>query len=767
MSGAFHGRREDFRLVTGQGKYTSDWDFPDQVHAHFLRSDRAHAQLRGLDLAEALASPGVLAILTGEDTKAAGFGPAPALIRFPGKDGMQLRNPHREVLAETRVRFVGQEVALVVAETAAQAQEAAEKIIVDYVDLPAVVDAEEALKPGAPQLYAEIPNNLAFDFEYGSKQKTDAAFAKAAHVTKLALDARRIAGNPMEPKAATVLYDAVKDVYDLYVPSQGLTMMRHGLAVGTKTPEEKLRVHAHDVGGGFGIRGEAYSEYCALMLAAKKVGKPVKWVGTRAETFVSDHHGRGVKLYGELALDAEGAFLGLRIEWVINGGAYLSSPGGFTNTLAPSGSIVSIYRTPVAHGLHRLVLTNTTATTPYRGAARPNVTYLMERLVDEAAIEMKMDRVELRRRNLIPKAAFPYTTPTGAEYDSGDPLGLLDDVLKHADYSGFEARRAQAKARGKLRGVSVCMFVEPAGGGSSPVEETAIQFGASGNPTIYTVSGPSGQGHETVFPEIVAEVFGVKPEHVTLRYSDPDGPPLRGDGTIGSRSLMSHGSSLLLAAREAVKKGRDLAARHLEAGADDIEFSGGRYTVKGTDVSVGILELAKIYAAKGESPLDTLHGLPAPRAFPTGAHIAEVEIDAQTGECELMAYVAVDDAGNIINHTLAEGQVHGGIMQGFGQVFDEVVLYDAGGQMLTGSFMDYCMPRAHELKGMKLYDRPIPAPGNPLGAKGVGEAGVTGAVPTLSCAVMDALRPLGVTHLEFPYTPSRVWNAIQAAKKNG
>ncbi len=765
MSGKFHGRREDFRLVTGQGKYTSDWNLPDQVYGHFLRSDRAHAELLGVDVSAALKSPGVLAIVTGEDTKAAGFGPAPALIRFPGKDGMKLRDPHREVLAETRVRFVGQEVALIVARTAAQAQEAAEKIVVDYRDLPSVTDAEAALQADAPLLYPEIENNLAFDFEYGSKEKTDEAFSKAAHVVKLTLDAKRISGNPMEPKAATVSYDAARDVYDLYVPSQGLTMMRHGLAVGTKIPEEKLRVHAHDVGGGFGIRGEAYSEYCALMLAARKVGKPVKWVGTRAETFVSDHHGRGVKLFGELALDAKGEFLGLRVQWIINGGAYLSSPGGFTNTLAPSSNIMSIYRTPAVHGLHRLVLTNTTATTPYRGAARPNVTYMMERLIDEAAREMNIDRVELRRRNLIPKEAFPYKTPTGAEYDSGDPAGLLDDALKFSDYSGFEKRRAEAKARGKLRGISACVFVEPAGGGGSPVEETAIQFGASGNPTIYTVSGPSGQGHETVFPEIVAEVFGVKAENVTLRFSDPDGPALRGDGTIGSRSLMSHGGSLLLAARESVKKGRDLAAKHLEAHADDIEFTDGRFVVRGTDLGVGILELAKIYAAKGENPLDTKFGLPAPRAFPTGAHVAEVEVDADTGECELMSYVAVDDAGNIINHTLAEGQIHGGIMQGLGQVFDEAVIYDDNGQMLTGTFMDYCMPRAHELKGLKLYDRPIPAPGNPLGAKGVGEAGATGAVPTLACAVIDALRPAGVHHVDFPYTPSRLWNAMKEAKR--
>ncbi len=765
MSGAFHGRREDFRLVTGQGKYTSDWNFPHQAYGHFLRADRGHADILSVDISAALASPGVLAVLTGADTTAAGFGPAPNMVKFPGKGGSKMKPVPREVMAHKKVVFVGQEVALVVAETAAQAQEAAEKIIVDYHDLPAVVDAEAALEPGAPVIYRELENNLAFDFEYGAQAETDAAFAAAAHVTKLALDAPRIVGNPMEPKAAVTIYDAAKDVYDLYSPSQGLTGMRAGLSVGTGIPEDRIRAHAHDVGGGFGIRGEAYTEYLSLMLAAKKVARPVKWVGTRTETFVSDHHGRGAKLFGELAIDRDGRFTAMRILWIINAGGYLSTPGAFTNTLAPSSNITSIYKIPAAHGLHRVVLTNTTPTTPYRGAARPNVTYLIERLIDEAALELKMDRVELRRKNLIARSEFPFKTATGAVYDSGDPAGLLDDVLLHSDFQRFAERKEATRQNGKLRGAACCIFIEPSGGGSSPQEETFIKFGESGNPVIYTVSGPSGQGHETVFPEIVGREFGIAPENITLRFSDPDGPPLKGDGTIGSRSLMSHGGSLMLAAREVVKKGRELAASHLEAAAEDIEFTDGRYRVKGTDVSITLLDLARKSAANGANPLDTMYGMPAPRAFPTGAHVAEVEIDPATGEVELMSYVGVDDCGNVINHALAEGQVHGGLMQGFGQVFDEVCLYDANGQMLTASFMDYCMPRAHELKGLKLYDRPVPSPTNPLGAKGVGEAGATGSVPTLACAVMDALRDVGVTHLDLPYTPARIWRAIRAAGK--
>lgn len=763
MSGKFQGRREDHRLLTGGGRFTSDWNFNDQVYAVFLRSDRSHAKLRSIDVSAALEMEGVLTVLTGEDTKAAGFGAAPVLVRYTGKGGTTFPHIHREVIAETRVRYVGQEVALIVATTEAIAHDAAETILVDYEDLPGVVDAEEALKPGAPQLYDHIQNNLVFDFEYGNEATAQEVFDEAAHVTKLVADAPRLVGNPMEPKAAFATFDSATGVYDLYAPSQGITMMRGGLSVGTGIPQDKLRCHAHDVGGGFGVRAEAYSEYCSLLLAAKKVGRPIKWLATRSETFLSDHHGRATKMYGELALDTKGKFLAVRFTWIVNAGGYLSAAGSFINTMPPSTHAINVYTIPVVHGLHRIVVTNTTPTTAYRGAARPNVSYIVERLVDEAAHEMGIDRLELRRRNIIPKEAYPYETPTGSVYDSGDVSGLLEDAVKYSDWRGYSKRLRQSKARGKLRGRALCVFTEPAGTGGSPVEETAIKFTEAGKAILYTVSGPSGQGHETTYPEIVAAVLGINTDDISLRFSDPDGPPLRGDGSIGSRSLMSHGSALHNAAKVVVEKGHELAAKYLEASAHDIDFVDGRYRVKGTDLFVGIQELAKACAGT-ESSLDTRFSGTQMFSFPTGAHAAEVEIDPDTGVVEIKIYVGVDDCGNVINHELAEGQVQGGIMQGLGQVFGEVCIYSDEGQLVTGSFMDYYMPRAHDIKGLSLYWRPVPAPNNPLGAKGVGEAGTTGAVPTLANAVIDALRPLGINHLDLPLSPSRIWGAIATSK---
>ncbi|MFN3891012.1 MAG: xanthine dehydrogenase family protein molybdopterin-binding subunit [Beijerinckiaceae bacterium] len=762
MGVAFKGRREDFRLVTGQGKYTSDWSFPDEAYGFFLRADRAHARIVSLDASAARAHKGVLCVLTGEDVR--GAAPVPPLVKYPGKGGMTLRQTGRDILAVERVRYGGEPVAFVVAATLADAMDAAELIEVEYDDLPIVLDAEKALEPGAPLLYDYIENNLAFDFEYGDRAKTEDAFARAAHVTKLTLDAARIAGNPMEPKACVAKFDAAKEMFDVYVPTQGITLMRPGLAVAAGVPEEKIRVYALDVGGGFGVRGEAYPEFVACMIAAKMTGRPVKWVSTRSETILSDHHGRGAKMTGELALDAEGKFIGLRIQWIVDCGAHLSGPGPFINTMAPSVHAANVYQIPALVGLHRLVLTNRTPTTAYRGAARPNVSYLMERLVEEAARETGRDRIELRRKNLIPKKAFPYKTPTGSVYDSGDPAGLLADVLKEADWKGVEKRRKAAQKRGKLYGAACSVFIEPSGGGAAPREEVAIRFGENGNPVLYTVSGPSGQGHETVFPEIVGRIFGVDPEKITLRASDPDGPALIGLGTIGSRSMMTHGGALSNAANTVIRKGRELASKHFEAAEADIEFADGSYRVRGTDLSVGLLDLAKKYAAGGENPLDTVDSHPMTSNFPTGAHVAEVEIDPETGVIDIVKYVAVDDAGVVLNHTLAEGQVHGGIMQGLGQVMGEICVYDdTSGQMITGSFMDYFMPRADLLPPLAIFDRPIPSPNNPLGVKGVGEAGTTGAVPTVTNAIIDALRPLGVNDIALPATPANVWGMIKAA----
>ena len=759
----FKGRREDFRLVTGQGRYTSDWSFPDQAYGFFLRADRAHARIVSLDASAARAHPGVLCVLTGADFE--GAAPIPPLVKYPGKGGMKLIETGRTILATDRVRYGGEPLAFVVAKTLADAMDAAELIAVELEDLPVVLDPGKALAPGAPLLYDHVPNNLAFDYEYGDPAATKAAFASAAHVTRLTLEAPRIAGNPMEPKACVTKWDSKTDVYDVYAPTQGITLMRPGLAVAAGVPEDKIRVYALDVGGGFGVRGEAYPEFVACMAAARKIGKPVKWVSTRSETILSDHHGRGARMTGELALDAQGKFIGLRIQWVVDCGAYLSGPGPFINTMAPSVHAASVYQIPALTGLHRLVLTNATPTTAYRGAARPNVCYLIERLVEEAARETGRDRIELRKKNLIPAKAFPYKTPTGSVYDSGDPAGLLADVLKAADWKGLEKRRKAAQKRGKLFGAACSVFIEPSGGGAAPREEVAIRFGANGHATLYTVSGPSGQGHETVFPEIVGRVLGVDPEAITLRASDPDGPALIGLGTIGSRSMMTHGGALSNAAHTVIRKGRELAAKRLEAAEDDIEFEAGAFRVKGTDLSVGLLDLARTLAASGDNSLDTVDSHPMTTNFPTGAHVAEVEIDPETGEVEIVNYVAVDDAGVVLNHTLAEGQVHGGLMQGLGQVMGEVCVYDeTSGQMITGSFMDYFMPRADLLPPLEVHDRPIPSPNNPLGVKGVGEAGATGAVPTVANALIDALRPLGVHDLQLPATPARLWSVINAAR---
>jgi len=746
VSGGFKGRREDARLLTGQGRFTADWSLPGQLYAHFLRSDRAHARILSIDSSGAKA----VRVFTGEDV--AHFNTPPPMVKFP------IKVPHRDILARGRVRYVGQEVALVVATSAAAAQDAAEAIVVDYEDLPAVTDAERAREDGAPQLHRDAPGNVAAVFQYGDEAATEQAFRSAAHVTRITLDANRISGAPMEPKACVAAYDSAADAYDLYAPSQGMSMMLPVLGVVTGVPPEKIRLHAADVGGGFGVRSEAYAEYPALMHAAKVAGKPVKWVGSRFESLVSDHHGRAARLAGELALDRDGRFVGLRVRWLVNTGAYLSHPGPLINSINPSTHAINAYRIAALHGRHELVFTNTTSTTAYRGAGRPNVSYLVERLVDEAARETGIDRVELRRRNLIPKDAFPYRTPTGSTYDSGDPAGQLEKVLRFSQWPQFESRRKQG---GKLRGIGLGMFVEPSGGGASPHEQAAIKFGASGEPTLYSLAGPSGQGHETMFAGIVGEVFGLSPEKITVKSSDSAGPRLAGGGTVGSRSMMSHGGALFATAQEVVKKAMVFAAQELEASVGDLEFEKGRFEVKGTDLSISFEEISRRYS----SQLDTQGAIATPVAFPGGAHVVEVEIDPDTGVVEIVRYVAVDDCGRALNHILVEGQVHGGIVQGLGQALCEHVVYDEGGQLLTGSFMDYAMPRADILPSVELHDHSVPSPSNPLGVKGAGEAGTTGAVPALANAVIDALRPLGIHHLDFPCSPGRVWQAIARAKR--
>ena len=753
MAYEFSGRREDARLLTGQGRYTADWNRPGQVHAAFLRADRAHATIVAIDIAAARAAPGVLAVLTGADAVAAGFDRGAALMPVKGR-GEALRLPPRPALATDRVRFVGEPVALVVALTAHAAQDAVELIDVEYAGLPVVADAAAALAPAAPLLHDSVPGNMCFDFDYGDEAAVDAAFAGAAHVVRLTLTSRRVVGNPMEPKAALAAWEG--DVLDLWTSTQGMTALRDSLAGQTGLPPDRIRVRAQDVGGGFGIRGPAYPEHAALALAARVVGRPVKWVASRSETFLSDYHGRGLVMTGRLALDQNGAFLALRHEWLADQGAHPVATGPLINTLNPAMMSTGCYRIPAVYGRHRLALTNTVPITAYRGAGRPDMAYIVERLVDEAARQTGIDRIELRQRNLVPREAFPYRLPTGAvatEYDSGDYRAGLDLALAKADWAGFDARRQAAAARGALRGIGCAVFVEPAGG-VVPKDEVAITFDADGQVVLHTVVTSNGQGHETVYPEIVARVLQIDPARIRLSAGDPDGPVLVGGGAFASRSMMSHGAASLLAAREVVEKGKALAADALEAAAVDIEYAEGAYRIVGTDRAIDLVALA------GGGALDTTTGLAASRAYPSGTHVAEVEVDPQTGMTVVVRYTAVDDCGVVINHTLLEGQILGGMLQGVGQVLGELCSYDGDGQLLTGSFMDYAMPHADLLPSVAIYDHSVPSPNNPLGVKGAGEAGTTGALPTVMNAILDALRPAGVEHLDMPASAQRVWQAL-------
>ncbi len=754
----FKGRREDARLLTGQGRYTADWNRPDQVHAAFLRSDLAHAVIRSIDMTAARTAPGVLAVLTGADALAAGFDRGAAMMPVKGR-GKSIRVPPRPALATDRVRFVGEPVAVVVATTAHQAQDAAERIVVDYEALPVVPDAAVALTAGAATIHPSVPGNLCFDFDYGDAAATEAAFASAAHVARLTLSSGRVAGNPMEPKAALAHWDG--ETLDLWTSTQGMTAFRDSFAAQSGLPPERIRIRAQDVGGGFGIRGPAYPEHLALALAARVTGRPVKWVASRGETFLSDYHGRGLVMTGALALDGEGKFLALRHEWLADQGAHPVATGPLINTLNPASMCTGCYRIPAVYGRNRLALTNTVPITAYRGAGRPDMAYVIERLVDEAARRTGIDRIELRRRNLIPREAFPYRVPAGsvvAEYDSGDYRAALDRALADADWDGFPARRIQAAARGRLRGIGCALFVEPSGG-VVPKDEVALTFDPDGQIVLHTVVTSNGQGHETVYPEIVARVFGIDPVRVRLSAGDPEGPALRGGGAFASRSMLSHGAASLVAAREVVEKGRVLAADALEAAAADIEFAEGVFRIAGTDRVIDLLTLA------AGGALDTMTGLAATRAFPSGAHVAEVEIDPDTGLTEVVRYTAIDDCGVVISPTLLHAQILGGLFQGLGQAFGELCVYDAEGQLASGSFMDYAMPRADLLTRFSIGDCCVPSPNNPLGVKGAGEAGTTGALPAVMNAVLDALRPAGVTHLDMPASAPRVWQAIEAAKR--
>jgi len=756
-------RREDFRLITGQGRYSSDWNLPDQVHAVFLRADRAHAEILGLDATRALAHPGVMAVLTGDDAREAGFKSLPNVVSYPGKDGQQLRKPHHPVLALGRVRYVGEPVAMIVAQTAAIAEDARDLVEVEYRDLPAVANFDAAVKEGAPQLHADVPGNLAFEYESGDEQAVAAAFARAKYVSRLTVESQRLVGNALEPRACLVAFDPASGRYALHVPLQGVGGMRGQIAQVTGLDKDRIVLIAQDVGGSFGVRGAAYPEYFAVMIAAKKLGRPVKWVATRGETFISDFHGRALSLTGELALDADGKFLAIRFDDRADLGAYGAAFGSFIATRNLTITIGGVYRIPAVYGRTRLAYTNTVPVSAYRGAGRPDIAYAIERLVDYTAHEHGFDPIELRRKNFVPRQAMPYKTPNAGVYDSGDFEAVMDDALQRADWAGFAARRAQSKRAGKLRGIGIATYLEAGGGGAAPKDQVAVEFDAKGGMTLFAVTQSSGQGHETVYPQIVAEALGIPVAPIRFHPSFPTAD-LIGNGTGGSRGVLGTGSAFHVLGQKLIALAHPHASAMLGVPESELRYSEGAFHAG--DRSIGFIELARKLSGPKPHPLDTVAEGTYGVTYPNGCHIAEVEIDPETGAATIARYIAVDDLGNVVNPTLVEGQVHGGVMQGAGQVFGEQAVYDAAtAQLLTGSFIDYVMPHAGWLTDIEVHDHPVPTPTNALGAKGVGEAGCSGSLPTLVNATIDALRPLGIKHLDMPFTPPKLWAAIQEVKK--
>jgi carbon-monoxide dehydrogenase large subunit len=756
------GRLEDERMLKGAGRYVADWQLPGEARGHFLRSDHPHAEIAAIDASAALAMPGVIAVLTGEDVAAAGQKPMPAAAPMKGRGGSEQKATPRYSLARGRVRYVGEPVALIVAETASQAQDAAEAVAVEYRELPVAVTAREALAAGAPQLHAEAPGNLVLDFVGGDEAAANAAFGKAARVVKLRAYHTRVVGNPMEPRSAMGSFDPKTGIYYLHATTQGVGPMRGQLSAMLGVPPEQVRIVAEEVGGGFGVRFNAYPEYGALLLAAHKLGRPVKWVGSRSEVFLGDEQARDIHHLGEIALDATGRILGMRFDYLANMGAYVAFTGSFVNTVNLVNVISGVYDVQAVHVRARLVLTNTVPTAAYRGAGRPVASYALERLIDQAAHEIGMDPAEFRRRNLVPEAGFPYKIVSGFEYDCGDFEGVLAQATRDADWDGFAKRRAESAKRGRLRGRGIATYIEAsASGGFAPYDQAVITWEKDGSITLRTATHNHGQGHETTLAQVVAGVLGIPLQKFRLRTSEPD-VNLVANPTGGSRTLIGIGSSMLLAAREIVQKGLDLAAEELEAAKADLEFAEGEYRIRGTDRRIAITALALKHP--GKLDLDYKERPKVGATFPNGCHIAEVEVEPETGEVEIVSYLACDDSGNVVNPQIVEGQMQGGITQGAGHIFHEQAVYDSSGQLLTGSFMDYAMPRPGLVGGLRVTGHPVPTATNPLGAKGVGEASVTGSMPCLMNAVLDALRQAGVTHFDMPASPQRVWRAIREAK---
>jgi aerobic carbon-monoxide dehydrogenase large subunit len=765
-------RFEDPRLVQGGGRFHGDVNLPGQAHAVVVRSVHAHARILRIDRAAAYRAPGVLAVFTGDDLAQAGLGSTRTTLARSRPDGSPMFAPAHPVLVRDRVRCVGDPVAFLVAEALAQAEDAAELVRIEYEPLPSVTATAEAARAGSPPVWDECPDNVSNVFETGDEAAAASALASADHVVRGRYVITRVHAQYMEPRGALGVYEPGEDRYTLHADVQYPHRVRHVLATSVfRVPEHRVRVIAGNIGGAFGTKGWQYPEHRLVLWAARKLGRPVKWACERREAILADEHARDTVSEAELALDARGRFLGLRVRTVANVGAYVSSDRNLLATFMNVATLVGVYTIPAAHVHVTCVLANVNPTAPYRGAGRPESTYVIERLIDDAARQLGRDPVELRRINLIPPSAMPYRTAFKVTYDSGQFEKSMDKALRLADVGGFAARRETSRRRGRLRGLAVVNAIERA---AAPQPEFAeIRFDPSGSATVLMGTKDQGQGHETTFKQVLHERLGLDPDAV--RYVDGDTDRVAfGTGTMGSRSTVVGGSALWLAADKVIAKGKRIAAHLLEAAEADLIFEEGRFRVAGTDRAVSITDVARAAFQPARLPPGLEPGLyetgtfaPSQDTWPNGCHVCEVEIDPDTGAVALLGYLVVDDVGTVVNPLTLSGQIHGGVAQGAGQALMEEVVYDReSGQLLTASFMEYALPRADMLPEVVIGSNPVPTQLNPLGAKGAGEAGTVGALPAVMNAVMDALAPLGVRQLDMPATPERVWRAIQEAQRS-
>ena len=782
--GAAVRRKEDYRFITGNGQYVDDINRPNQVYAYIVRSPVAHARLASVDTAAARAVPGVVAVLTGADMATDGIGGLPCGWGIHNKDGSPMAEPGHPPLAAEVVRYVGDQVAVVIAESKAIARDAGELVEVDYDELPAVAGLLAASADGAPLVWDEAPGNICYDWEIGDQAATEAAFANAKQIASIDVVNNRLIANAMEPRSAIGEYDSGKDEHTLYTTSQNPHVIR--LLMGAFVmgiPEHKLRVIAPDVGGGFGSKIFHYAEEAIVTWAAKKIKRPIKWTAERSESFISDAHGRDHVTHAEMAMDENGIFVGLRVSTRANLGAYLSTFGPSVPTYLYATLLAGTYKTPAIYAEVKGMFTNTVPVDAYRGAGRPEASYLLERLVDRAAKVAGLDPIEIRRRNFIQPDEFPYQTPVALEYDTGDYGAAVDKALELGDYDNFDKRKAESAGRGKLRGIGISTYIEACGLAPSNIagalgaraglyEAGTVRVNPTGSVTVLTGSHSHGQGHETTFAQLVTEALGVDFDLVEIVHGDTGKVPF-GMGTYGSRSAAVGGVALVNALEKIRTKAKKIAAHLLEASEEDIEFKDGQLTVAGTDKAVAFSDVAMAAYVPHNYPLETLEpGLeetafydPKNFTFPAGCHICEVEIDPDTGVVDVVSFTAADDFGRVINPMIVEGQVHGGVAQGIGQALYEQCIYDESGQLMSGSLMDYCLPKADNIPDFSVTTSVTPCTHNVLGVKGCGEAGAIGAPPAVINAVLNALAKYEVDDIQMPATPERVWRAIQSAAK--